>query len=159
MEIKAIFEKGYFNVYDSQSQIIGKIKIDSKLNFKESKIIIGNEQYKVIRDSWDTTILKNNEPLYHLKTDSFSGNTEIIGLNKKIKGVWGLKWGTQLVDENGETLLKIRNEKQLIYNGNYILKLEKEDLTPLEILISFYGHLYGTFLKQKSVLLGILSSN
>ena len=156
MEIKAIFGKGYFNIYDSQSKIIGKIKIDLKGNFKESEIIIENEKYQVIRDEWDTAILKNNEPLYHLKTNSFSGNTEIIELNKKIKGVWGLEWGTQLVDENGKTLLKIRNKKQLIHNGNYILKLEKEELTSLEILISFYGHLYGTFLKQKSVLLGII---
>src|SRR5699024_7956404 len=126
MELQANFEKGYFTVYDYEKRIVGKIKIESQAEFRKSELIIGDTSYQVIREKWDTKIFKNNEPIYHLKTNSFSGNTEIIELNKKIKGVWGLKWGTQLIDKDGNSLLKIRNEKKAVTNGRYIIKLEKE---------------------------------
>jgi len=159
MEIKAKFENGTFNAYNSKGEIIGKIKIDPSANFNESEITINDKTYKITRDKWETTILDNDNKIYHLKTNSFSGNTEIKELNKKIKGVWGLKWGTQLTDEDGETLLKIRNEKKSINNGHYVIELENENLSPMEILISLYGHLYGSSLKQKGVLMGIIAGS
>ncbi|SEA78433.1 hypothetical protein [Psychroflexus halocasei] len=122
MEIRSDFRNGYFNVYNSQKDIIGKIKIDKKVDFKETEIIVENKKYQIIRNKWNAKIYENDKLLYHLKTNSISGNTEIIELNKKIKGVWGLKWGTRLLDKNGKTLLKIRNEKQSVNNGNYIIK-------------------------------------
>ena len=159
MEIQANFENGFFKVYDSEERVIGKIKIDPKANFEKSEIIIGDKNYQVIRENWETKIFENNKPIYHLKTSSFSGNTKIIELNKTIKGVWGLKWGTQLSDKDGNSLLKIRNEKKIVNNGSYVIKLENQDLKPMEILISFYGHLYGSSLKQQSVLVGIMAGS
>jgi hypothetical protein len=48
-----------------------------------------------------------------LKTNSFSGNTIILETGHKITGVFGLKWGTKMIDKGKGTLLKIRNENQL----------------------------------------------
>lgn len=156
MELKAIFEKGYFKVFNSEEKLIGEIKIYPKTNFDKSEIVIGDHHYNLIRKGWESTVYKNDNPLYHLKTNSFSGNTEIKELNRKVKGVWGLTWGTQLSDESGNTLLKIRNDKQFVDNGKCIIKLENGNVKTLEILLSLYGHLYGTSLKQKGVLMGII---
>lgn len=159
MEIKAKFENGVCNLYDIKRGAIGKIKIDTSTHFNQSEITINNIVYKLVRDKWETTIIDNGNKIFDLKTNSFSGNTEIKELNKKIKGVWGLKWGTQLTDEEGKTLLKIRNEKKSIDNGHYILELENENLRPLEILIALYGHLLGSSLKQKGVLTAIIAGS
>jgi hypothetical protein len=158
MEIIAKFESGTFNVYKNYpSQIAGKIHIESSANFNKSEIIIQDKVYKVIRDKWETTITYGDEILFHLATNSFSGNTEIKELDKKIKGVWGLKWNTQLTDKDGSTLLKIRNEKKSVNNGNYIIELADQGLSSMEILISLYGHLYGSSIKQHAALTGILA--
>lgn len=158
MELKTKFENGTFNTYDSKKNLIGKIKINPKANFIDSEIIIDNKIYQVLRKKWETKIIDDGKSIFHLKTNSLSGNTEIKELNKKIKGVWGLKWGTQLTDENGETLLKIRNENKWSNNRTYIINLQTDNLTPLEILISIYGHLYGSSMKQKAVLIGIIAA-
>lgn len=109
---------------------------------------------KIIRDKWKATLFENENPIYHLKTNSFSGNTKIKELNKKIEGVWGLKWATQLTDEKGNSLLKIRNDKQFIDNGKCIIQIEDENINPLEILISLYVHLFSSSLKLKNVMMG-----
>ncbi len=151
-----MFENGTFNVYSPKGEIIGKIKIGPNADFIKSEIEINGKKYNVTRHKWETSISDGDNILYHLKTDPIWGIMVIEELNKKIKGVWGLKWGTQLIDENGKTLLKIRNENKFINNGNYVIKLENEILNPMDILISLYGHLYGSSMKQKSVIIGIL---
>ena len=160
MEAFVKFENGIFNVYNqSTGNSIGKVKIDLKAPFIQSEIHIDDKKYLLTRNQWETTVSDGDEVIYQLKTNSISGNTEIQELNKKIKGVWGLKWGTQLTDETGKTLLRIRNEKKSVDNGNYIIKLEQENLNPLEILIALYGHLYGSSLKKTGVLLGIVAGS
>ena len=160
MKMKAKFESGTLNVYKyPKDEIIGRIKIDSNANFDESEIIINDKGYKLIRDRWETNVLDGDKIIYHLKTNSFSGNTEIKELNKKIKGVWGLKWATQLVNNEGKTLLKIRNDKKSVNNGNYIIELENTELSSMEILISLYGHLYGSSMKAKEMLIGIIAGS
>ena len=73
-------------------------------------------------------------------------------LDKKIKGVFSLIWGTQLVDKNNETLLKIKNESQLLDSGNYIIELSDSNMSHFEILLALFGHLYGSNMKTKAVI-------
>ena len=159
MEIKVKFEQGYFNLYNTENSIIGKVKIEEDAAFKESELIIEDKQFNVLRDDWNTKVLRNGNLLFQIKTNSFSGNAKIIELNKKLKGVWGTNWASQLVDENGNTELKIRNEKKLVDNGNYTILLENDDLETLQILISLYFHLYVSSLKEKSNLIGVISGS
>lgn len=160
MEALAKFENEIFNVYNqANGNSIGQIKIDFNDPFAQSEILINDTKYHLTRNKWKTAVFDGDEVIYHLKTNSISGNTEIEELNKKIKGVWGLKWGTQLTDENGKTLLKIRNEKKSVHNGNYIIEFKQEDLDPLETLLSLYGHLYGSFLKQTGIFVGIVAGS
>mgnify|MGYP006869487907 CR=1 FL=1 len=148
----AKLENQVFNLYNEKSEIIGKIKINLKPHFSENEIIIGDKTFKIIRENWTFIIYENEEIIYNLKTNSFFGNITVLELNKKIKGVFSLKWGTQLVDEDNNSLLKIRNESQLVDKGNYVIEINDEKVSDFEILLSLFGHIYGSNLKTKTAI-------
>jgi len=77
-----------------------------------------------------------------LKTNSFSGNTEILETGHKITGVSGLKWGTKMMDKENNTLLKIRNENQFINTNKYEIEISNEEVTDLDI----FNNLIWTFI-------------
>ena len=152
--INARLENDSLNVYNEKNELIGGIISDSK--FKNSEINIGENKYLVSRKKWKSEILENGKIINHLKTNSFSGNTEIMESDKKIKGVWGFKWGTKLIDHNKNVLLKIRNQKKFINNNKYELEVYNESVSDLEILTSLYFHLYGSKMKMLTVMMVII---
>lgn len=152
--INARLENDSLNVYNEKNELIGGINADNK--FKNSEIKIGENKYLVSRKKWKSEILENGKIINHLKTNSFSGNTEIMESDKKIKGVWGFKWGTKLIDHNKNVLLKIRNQKKFINNNKYELEVYNESVSDLEILTSLYFHLYGSKMKMLTVMMVII---
>ncbi|HUH26363.1 MAG TPA: hypothetical protein VLY87_07035 [Flavobacterium sp.] len=151
MQLTARTENELITLFDSKNQIIGKLQI--KNNTKECKIFINNKVYDVIREKWTARIVENNQTIYHLKTDKFWGTIKVTESNKEIRGVFGFTWATQLRDAYKQTLLKIRNENSFKNTGVYIIQLDKEDIDPLEILITLYGHIFGSIAKQNTVFL------
>ncbi len=145
-------ENKVFNLYNEERELIGAIKINLKPHFSDNEIIMGTRTFKIIRENWTFKIYENEEIVCHLKTNSFFGNITVLELNKKIKGVFSLKWGTQLVDEDNNSLLKIKNENQLIDKGNYILEVTDSTVSNFEILLSIFGHIYGSNLKTKTAI-------
>jgi hypothetical protein len=91
-----------------------------------------------------------------LKTNSFSGNTIILETGHKITGVFGLKWGTKMIDKGNGTLLKIRNENQFINRNKYEIEISNEKVTDLDVLTTLYGHLYGSKIKLKALIIGVV---
>jgi hypothetical protein len=89
--------------------------------------------------------------------NSFSGNTKILETGNKITGVFGLKWGTKMIDKENNTLLKIKNENQFINTNKYEIEISNDKVSDLEILISLYGHLYGSNMKLKAVIIAVIS--
>ena len=153
----AKLENEYFNLYNQQKEIIGKLKTNLKPNYAENEMFVGEKTFKIIRKGWEFKIFENEEIVYNLKVNSFFGDITVIELNKKIKGVFSLKWGTQLVDEENNTLLKIRNENQLVNKGTYIFEIEDKSVSDFEILLSLFGHIYGSNLKTKATIAGTIS--
>jgi hypothetical protein len=149
--IKARLEKDSINVYNEKNELIGGIIADSK--FKNSEINIGENKYLVSRKKWKSEILENGKIINHLKTNSISGNTEIMESDKKITGVWGFKWGTKLIDQNKNILLKIRNGNIFINENKYEIEISNKDVSDLEILTSLYIHLYGSKMKMTIILM------
>jgi hypothetical protein len=92
----------------------------------------------------------------NLKTNSFTGNTEILENEKKITGVFGLKWGTKMIDSKKNTLIKIKNESQFIDKKRYEIEKSDNNVTDLEILTTLYGHLYGSNMKTQAVIIGAI---
>ena len=154
--MKARLEKDIINVYNEKNILIGGIKTQS--NFKNAEMKIGNEIYQLSRDKWEAKISKNNKAIYHLITNSFSGKTKIQETGYKITGVFGLKWGTKMIDKENTTLLKIRNENQFINKNQYKIEISNEKVTNLDILTTLYGHLYGSNMKLKTVIIGAVVS-
>ena len=132
--------------------MIGGIKTQS--NFKNTEIKIGENEYEISRDKWNTEISEKGKVIYNLKMNSFSGNAEILETGHKITGVFGLKWGTKMVDKENNILLKIRNENQIINTNKYEIEISNKKVTNLEILTTLYGHLYGSNMKLKAVIIG-----
>jgi hypothetical protein len=89
--------------------------------------------------------------------NSFSGNIEILETGHKITGVFGLKWGTKMVDKENYTLLKIRNENQIVNTNKYEIEISNKKVTDLEILTTLYGHIYGSNMKLKAVIIGAVA--
>ena len=151
----AKLEKDIINVYDENNILIGGIKTQS--NYKNAKFIIGEKIYQLSRDKWSTKISENGKVKFNLKTSSFSGKTDILETNHKITGVFGLKWATQMVDNQNNTLLKIRNESQFVEKYKYEIEISDKNVTALEILTTLYGHLYGSKMKTQAVIIGVIS--
>ena len=148
----AKLENNAYTLYSEANHVIGTVKINLEPNFTNNQILVDQNVYTIIRDGWAFEIYENDKIVYHLKTNSFSGNITVLELDKKIKGVFSLIWGTQLVDKNNETLLKIKNESQLLDSGNYIIELSDSNMSHFEILLALFGHLYGSNMKTKAVI-------
>jgi len=148
----AKLENDILNVYNEKNILIGGIKTQS--NFKNTEIKIGESEYEISRDKWNTEISEKGKVIYNLKMNSFSGNAEILETGHKITGVFGLKWGTKMVDKENNILLKIRNENQIINTNKYEIEISNKKVTNLEILTTLYGHLYGSNMKLKAVIIG-----
>lgn len=146
----AELENGLIKVYDDQNILIGTIK--TKSNFEYAEITIENETYELSRKKWVAKIIKKGKIIYTLKTNPFSGNTKIIETKQKITGVKGLKWATKLIDKNKDTLIKIRNNNQFMDKNKYDIEISNENVNKLDILLTLYGHLYGSSMKFKPIL-------
>jgi hypothetical protein len=151
----AKLENDTLNVYNEENILIGGIKTQS--DFKNTEIKIGENKYELSRNKWNTKISENGKVIYNLKMNSFSGNTEILETGHKITGVFGLKWGTKMVDKENNILLKIRNENQIVNTNKYEIEISNKKVTDLEILTTLYGHLYGSSMKLKTVIIGAVA--
>ena len=151
----AKLENDILNVYDEENILIGGIK--TQPNFKNTEIQIGENKYELSRDKWNTAISKNSKVIYNLKMNSFSGNTKILETGYKITGVFGLKWGTKMVDKENNTLLKIRNKNQIVITNKYEIEISNTKVTDLEILTTLYGHLYGSNMKLLTAIIGAVA--
>ena len=156
----AKLENGSYNLYNKKDVLIGKITPLKDL--KQCEIIIADKHYELFRESSTMKIFEQDELLYNLKT-SFYNNIEILETNFKIKGVSGQKWGTQLVDKENQTLLKIKNKNLFAETNQYVIETSTNQLNPIDILMALYGHLYGSKNKQQiaiivAVVTGILVS-
>lgn len=150
----AKLENDIINIYNANNKLIGGIKTQS--NYKNADIIIGEKIYRIERDKWTAKILENGDVKYNLKSNSFSGNTSILETKRKITGVFGLKWGTKLIDNEKNTLVKIRNESQFVDKKKYEIEISDKKVTELEILTTLYGHLYGSNMKTQAVIIGAI---
>ena len=153
--MKAKLENDVLNVYNEGNVLIGGIKIQS--NLANTEIKIGEKKFELTRNKWNTKISEKDKVVYNLKMNSFSGNTEILETGNKITGVFGLKWGTKMIDKQKNTLVKIRNENQFINKNKYEIEISNEKVTNLEILTTLYGHLYGSNMKLKAVIIGAVA--
>src|SRR5690606_10203800 len=97
MEMKAKLENSDFNLYNERSELVGKLRINIKTHFSENEIINEDKIFEIVRENWTFKVYDNEKIIYNYKTNSFFGNIAVLELNKKIKGVFSLKWGTQLV--------------------------------------------------------------
>jgi len=147
----AKLENDILNVYNEENTLIGGMKTQS--NFKNTEIKIGENKYELSRDKWNTEVSENGKGIYNLKMNSFFGNTEILETGHKITGVFGLKWGTIMIDNENNTLIKIRNENQFINKNKYEIEISNGKVSELEIFITLYGHLYGSNMKLKAVII------
>jgi hypothetical protein len=150
----AKLENDIINVYNERTKLIGGIKTQS--NYKNADIIVGEKKYQYSRDKWNAKILENGDVKYNLKSNSFSGNTEVLETGRKITGVFGLKWGTKMIDNQKKTLIKIRNKNQFVDKKIYEIEISDNNVTDLEILTTLYGHLYGSKIKTQAVIIGAI---
>ncbi|MFD2892777.1 hypothetical protein ACFS5J_12215 [Flavobacterium chuncheonense] len=153
----AKLENDIINVYNEKEVLIGGITIQK--NFKNTEIKIGEKIYQLSRNGWETKIYDNEKVIYHLKTNSFSGATKIQETGYKITGVFGSKWGTKMADKENNTLLKIRNENQFLDKNQYEIEISNTKVTDLDILTTLYGHLYGSNMKLKVVIIGVVTAS
>lgn len=159
MNLTAKLENENVNLYNEDNVLIGSISSDKY--FVNSQIKIGDVKYYLTRNKWETEVSNGESVINHLKTSKFSGITDILESGKRITGDFGLKWGTKLVDNEKNTLLKIRNEKQWFHNNQYIIEVEiieveNEKATDFDVLLTLYGHLHGSKMKQQSVFMFIV---
>ena len=153
--MKARLENENYNIYKENDLLIGGIKTQS--NFNNAEIKVGKKTFKLTRDKWITTVLEKDKVVCHLKTNSFFGNIKVLETEQKITGAIGLKWGTKMVDKENNTLLKIKNENQFINTNNYVIEISNEKATDFDILLALYGHLYGSGMKQKAIIIGVIT--
>ena len=135
-------------VYNDDNSVLGKVIINLKPHFVKNEIVIGDDTFKIVIDGWVFNIFLNDQIVERMKTNSFTGSITVLELGRKIKGVFGFKWGTQMLDEKNNTLLKIGNESTLIDKGKYNIKIENENVSSFEILLSLFAHLYGSNMKM-----------
>lgn len=151
----ARLENDSINVYNEKNVLIGGIKAQS--NFKNAEIKIGEKKFQLSRNKWEIKISEKDNIIYHMETNSFSGNTKIRETEHEITGVFGLKWGTKMIDKKNNTLVKIRNENQFINKNKYEIEVSNEKVTDLDVLTTLYGHLYGSNMKLMAVIIGVVA--
>ena len=152
----ARLENGFINVYNEKDILVGGIKIQK--NFKKAEIKIGEKEFQLSRNRWETKILEKDNVICHLKMNSFSGNTTIRETDHKITGVFGFKWGAKMMDKENNTLLKIRNENHFTNRNKYEIEISNEKVTDLDILMILYSHLYGSNMKLMLLIIAISST-
>ncbi len=152
----AQLEDNYYNLYNDNKFLSGTLLIVSKSGLEKDKISVGDKNFEVIREKRKLSIYENERLVYDLVINPFSGTILNLQTKQKIKGVFGLKWGTQLVDKNNQTLLKIRNESLLEDVGTYIIETSVAEVSELDILISLWAHLYGSKQKQRLTLILVI---
>lgn len=150
----AILENDVINVYNNENNLIGSIKSNSDLT--KTEITTNNKIYNLVQNKLETKVFEGDQKVYNLKTNSFSGSTEILETNKKITGEWGFKWATKMIDNENNTLLKIRNEKQIIHNNRYEIQMSNDNTTDFDILLTLYRHLQASRMKQTAVAIASL---
>jgi hypothetical protein len=151
----ATLEKDILRVYDEKKRLIGELHNES--NFKNAEIKIRGIIYHVSYDKRKIKISENDKVIYNLEIGSFLGNITIEETKRKVTGVFGLKWGTKMIDNENNTLIKIKNENHFTNTNKYEIKKLSEKVTDLDILISLYAHLYGSNKKLKSLLVAVIS--
>ena len=151
----AKLENDIINVYTEKKILIGGINTQS--NFKNAEIKIGEKIFQLSRNKWETEISENDKVIYRLNTNSFSGNTKIQETEHKVTGVLGLKWGTKMLDKENNILLKIRNQNHFINKNKYEIEILNKKATDLDILTTLYGHLYGSNMKLKALIIGAIA--
>jgi len=149
----ARLENDSVNVYNEKNILIGGIKTQS--NFEKAEIKIGDKKFQLSRNKWGIEISEKDKVIYHMKQkmNSFFGNIKIQETEHKITGVFGFKWGTKMIDKENNTLVKIRNKNQFINKNKYEIEILNERVTNLEILTTLYGHLYGSNVKLKTIII------
>ena len=152
--MKAKLENDTINVYDEKGVLISGIK--TQPNSKASEISIRERTLDLTRNNWDTKIVEDGKEIYNLKTHSFSGNTNILETGHKITGVFGFMWGTKMIDEEGNTLVKIPNKNQFINKNKYDIEVSSDKVSDLDILLTLYGHVQGSRMKLLVVLMGVI---
>ncbi len=130
-----------FVLYNEQNARIGKIVPRAKKTFdiileKEHKI------YQIVRKGRYFEVKENYRHKYTLRENLFWGSFHISELDKTIKGSWGFKWATQMVDSRNKTLLRIRNKNKWFANNSYQLEVLDKSTRRLEILLTLFIHLY-----------------
>lgn len=153
MRLKAETNDNLTTVYNTNEEIFGELKIESKARYYESEIRIKEQIFTILQDKWEAKVISDNQTVYHIKTDKFWGTQKIVELDKEIRGVFGFTWGTQLRDSYKQTLLKIRTENQIKKKGNYIIQVDKENIQPIEISLTLYVHITGSIANQHHVFL------
>ncbi len=128
--------------------------ISKELSTKKAVLTIGDSKFVVTHNKRKIAITENDKTIYNLETSWWRGNATILETDCKITGVWGLKWGTQLKDKDGNTLLKIRNTSKIRNKNEYEIKIINTKVTNLEILIALYFHIYGSSEKMIPVMIG-----
>jgi hypothetical protein len=157
----ARLENNSHKLYSNSGDLVGKINIKPKSSFKEAEILLNGKNYKIDRNKWLIKVSENNKVTHNLKMNSFSGNTEILETKQKIKGMTSLKWGTKLVDNENNTLLKIRHQNLLFNNNNYVIDVSNQNVNDLDVLLTLYGHIYGSRMKLflvMIIIIGVIAS-
>lgn len=148
-KVKAKFENDSYHILDKDEVLIAEIKTNLKSRFKENEIVIGTETYKIVRERSSFIISKEAAVVFHLERGSFWKGMTIPETQQKIKGVKGTKWGTQLVDKEDNSLLKIRNENKFRDTKVYKIEIVDKEVQPFAIALTLFGHLYGSDRKSK----------
>lgn len=140
-------ENGCYNLYDAKNELLGFIKVDPKRRFTESELYVGDTHYTLRREGQQINVFEGKKLISNLKVNVFTGSITAPTLNAKIKSAISLIWGTKLVDSNQRTILKIRNKNLLIDANTYIVKVSDPKIDPFGILLTMFGHIYGSGMK------------
>ena len=151
MTLKAILENHRIIIYREDNAIFGTIETDA--TFENFHATIDQHAFQIIRNKWEAQVLDNGKDVAQLKINSFSGNIAIIPNGYKITSAKSLKWGTKLIDNHNNELLRIRHDNLWINNNRYHIKIKAEKTTPRDILFGLFGHVYGSYTKNNALVL------
>ena len=71
------------SVLNKEIDILAKLENDILVG----EIITGEKQYQISRNKWSAKISENGNVKYNLKSNSFTGNTEILGMNSTLNQI------------------------------------------------------------------------
>ena len=149
--IHAKSQNGVVRVHEGE-ELLGTIEM--KENFKTAEIKIGEKFFDIVLQQKEIIVKKQGDIYRHIKSNLFSGNMEILETGKKITGAAGLKWGTMLMNNKQEVLMKIKNQNPFFNKNQYECEIvEKNAVEDLDILLTLWEHLYGSRMKQLLMLI------